>query len=199
MVEPLSHQNLLNSSHQDDDEVGQAAEVISAGLSDSNVCITTEKLEGRQRRLLAEIHIPFSLEQVWRVLTDYDHLADFVPNLATSQRMPHPSGGIRLEQIGTQCFLNVKVCARVVLDMVEAFPHELGFAMVEGDFRKFEGAWRLEAAEVEGVPGTRLSYDLTLLPPRAMPIGLIERHIRRDLLQNLNAIYERTAWVASQG
>lgn len=153
--------------------------------------ISTEKLVGRQRRILAEIQIPCSLEQVWQVLTDYDQLADFIPNLTKSQLIPHPEGGIRLEQIGSQCFLNFKFCARVVLDMVERFPQELGFSMVEGDFRQFEGVWRLEPLDSEGTPVTRLCYDLTVLPPRAMPVGLIERHICKNLCDNLQAICDR--------
>lgn len=156
-----------------------------------DVAISTEKLTGRQRRILAEIQIPCSLEQVWQVLTDYDQLADFIPNLTKSQLIPHPEGGIRLEQIGSQCFLNVKFCARVVLDMVERFPQELGFSMVEGDFRQFEGVWRLEPLASAGAPMTRLCYDLTVLPPRAMPVGLIERHICKNLCDNLQAICDR--------
>lgn len=153
--------------------------------------ITTEKLDGRRRRIVATTQLPFPLEQVWQILTDYDQLADFIPNLTQSQRIPHPQGGIRLVQVGTQCFLNVKFCARVVLDMLETFPRELRFSMVEGDFRQFEGRWLLDPVALDHNPGTQLSYDLTVLPPRAMPAGLIERHICRDLSQNLRAICDR--------
>lgn len=164
-------------------------------LSGAGVTIQTEKLEGQQRRILAFTDIPYTAEQVWQVLTDYDNLATFIPNLSCSQRLSHPDGGIRLEQIGSQCFLNIKFCARVVLDMVEAFPKELRFSMVEGDFRQFEGCWTLEpVAEAQGNI-VRLGYDLLIRPPRAMPVGLIERHIRHDLTRNLKAIGDRTAAV----
>jgi len=157
--------------------------------------IATEPVQGRRRRILARIEIPRSVEQLWQVLTDYDHLADFIPNLARSRQLPHPDGGIRLEQLGTQCFLNIKFCARVVLDMQELFPRELRFSMVEGDFKEFQGAWRLHpiSQEVdEATITTRLEYDLMVLPPATMPINLIERHICRDLRQNLLAICDRT-------
>jgi len=168
-------------------------ENVDGGVSteETGVAITTEKLEGRRRRILATTQVPFHLEQVWQILTDYDHLADFIPNLTESQRIAHPEGGIRLVQVGAQCFLHVKFCARVVLDMVEAFPEELQFSMVEGDFRQFEGRWLLEPINSGDLPGTQLSYDLFVLPPRAMPAGLIERHIRRDLSQNLKAVCDR--------
>ncbi len=155
------------------------------------VNITTEKREGRKRRIVATTQLTYSLEQIWQVLTDYDHLADFIPNLTQSQRISHPEGGIRIVQVGTQCFINVKFCARVVLDMIETFPRELHFSMVEGDFRQFEGRWLLEPVASGSSSGTQLSYDLLVLPPRAMPAGLIERHIRRDLDQNLKAVRDR--------
>jgi ribosome-associated toxin RatA of RatAB toxin-antitoxin module len=165
----------------------------AAPVALGNVEVHTEKLEGRQRRLLASIDLPFQLDQVWQVLTDYDNLASFIPNLSQSQRLHHPQGGIRLEQIGAQCFLNVKFCARVVLDMVEVFPQELRFSMVEGDFRQFEGQWQLVPVVTQGILGTRLTYNVLIQPPRAMPAGLIERHIRHDLSQNLKAIGQQTA------
>jgi ribosome-associated toxin RatA of RatAB toxin-antitoxin module len=159
---------------------------------DSSVIIETEKLAGQQRRILAFTDVAATADQVWQVLTDYDNLANFIPNLAHSQRLSHPEGGIRLEQIGSQCFLNIKFCARVVVDLVETFPRELCFSMVEGDFRQFEGKWTLEPLGNTPNDLVRLGYELVIRPPRAMPVGLIERHIRHDLSQNLSAISDRT-------
>lgn len=178
-----------------DAEVELAIGPNVGALPGADVTIQTEKLEGQQRRILAFTDIPFTAEQVWQVLTDYDNLSSFIPNLAHSQRLNHPEGGIRLEQIGAQCFLNIKVCARVVLDMVESFPQELRFSMVEGDFRQFEGRWTLEPVMDAQSEIIRLGYDLVIRPPRAMPVALIERHIRHDLSRNLKAISDRTALV----
>ncbi|NEQ54562.1 MAG: cyclase [Leptolyngbya sp. SIO3F4] len=168
--------------------------VICLSLSDCrHVRIQTEKLAPRQRKILASVAIPCSLDQVWKVLTDYERLADFVPNLTTSRLMSHPDGGIRLEQIGAQCFLNFKFCARVILDMTEVFPKEIGFSMVEGDFKKFMGKWSLHPANI-GMESaaTLLSYELLVQPPLAMPVQLIEHHICHNLTQNLLAICDRT-------
>jgi ribosome-associated toxin RatA of RatAB toxin-antitoxin module len=159
----------------------------------ARVVIQTAKLGGQQRHIQAFTEIPATVDQVWQVLTDYDNLASFIPNLSHSQRLPHPDGGIRLEQIGSQCFLHIKFCARVVLDMVESFPRELRFAMVEGDFRQFEGKWTLEPGQTDQGSVVHLGYDLVIRPPRAMPVALIERHIRHDLTCNLQAIGDRTA------
>ncbi|MBF2074211.1 MAG: SRPBCC family protein [Synechococcales cyanobacterium C42_A2020_086] len=152
--------------------------------------VTTERLAGRGRQLSASIHIPHSLERVWQILTDYDHLADFIPNLATSRRIAHPQGGIRIEQVGTQSLLKFKFCARVVLDMIEQCPHRLDFEMVEGDFKAFSGSWILQPIEATEAT-TQLCYQVSVLPPRTMPIGLIERRLKSNLAVNLTAIRRR--------
>jgi ribosome-associated toxin RatA of RatAB toxin-antitoxin module len=156
-----------------------------------DVEVTTDRGEGRHRQITAKIQIPYPVEQVWQILTDYEHLADFIPNLAKSQKIEHPQGGIRLEQIGSQSFLKLKFCARVVLDMVENFPNQIDFQMVEGDFKEFFGAWHLNPHPICGQPGTHLCYTVQILPPRAMPIGLIERRLSHNLVVNLIAIRQR--------
>lgn len=154
--------------------------------------ISAEKLQGRQRRILASILIPCPVEKVWEVLTDYNNLANVVPNLTVSRLLEGTGPATLLEQVGTQCFLNIQFCARVVLNMVERFPHQIGFTMVEGDFKAFEGAWKLEPENDK----TRLTYEVMICPPRAIPAMLIERHLRYDLAQNLQAIRQHTISVA---
>ncbi|MEL6468533.1 MAG: SRPBCC family protein [Cyanobacteria bacterium J06623_4] len=162
----------------------------------SHVEISTEKRPGRERRILASILIPQPVEQVWQVVTDYERLADFVPSLTSSKLLPNSEGRIRLEQIGAQCFLRVKFCARVVLDMTEHFPHKVSFSMQEGDFKQFEGAWQLEPTD--NTQATRLSYDLFVKAPLAMPTALIEHHIRHNLIVNMLAIRQRSLELAAQ-
>lgn len=155
------------------------------------VDVRTEKLEGRKRCISASIQVPYSVEQIWQILTDYDHLADFIPSLTQSRRIVHPHDGIRLEQIGAQSFLKLKFCARVVLDMIERFPHQIDFQMVEGDFREFNGSWQLQAVRSPDHPVTDLRYTVFVVPHRAMPVGLIERRLGHGLVLNLTAIRQR--------
>lgn len=172
------------------------AEPIRLDASADKVSISTDKLESRKRRICASIAIPVSLEPLWQLLTDYDRLADYIPNLTVSRQVEHPKGGIRLEQIGAQCFLNIKFCARVLLDMQERFPEEIGFSMIEGDFKQFLGRWRLQPALIGDQPGTLLSYEVIVQPPLAMPARLIEHHLCHNLTENLLAIRQHAMAIA---
>jgi ribosome-associated toxin RatA of RatAB toxin-antitoxin module len=174
------------------------SKTVVTTVADENIEIQTERLEGRRCSLCATIEIPHAIEQVWQILTDYEHLADFIPNLARSRQMQHPTGGIRIEQIGTENLFRLKFCARVVLDMVEQFPHQIEFKMVEGDFKAFDGSWQLQpvlpADRVDGLvhqAATNLCYSVVVCPPRTMPIGMIERRLSSSLVINLLAIRQR--------
>ena len=47
------------------------------------------------------MHAPVSPTQAWNVLTDFDHMADFVPNLKTSQVVERSEALLRVSQTGT--------------------------------------------------------------------------------------------------
>lgn len=160
--------------------------------SAEEVDISTEKRPHRERRILASVVIPQPVEQVWQIITDYEHLSDFIPNLTKSNLLPSSEGRIRLEQVGAQCFLRFKFCARVVLDMTENFPNQLDFTMSEGDFKQFEGTWNLKPTP----EGTQLSYEVSVTPPRAMPVALIEHHLCRSITINLLAIRQHAMQTA---
>lgn len=153
--------------------------------------VKTDKLEGRQRQICASIKLPYSVDQVWQVLTDYDALDKFIPNLVKSQRIEHPTGGIRLEQVGAQQVLLFDFSARVILDMEEDFPHEIRFSMVEGDFKDFSGSWQLEHLPQSNGAGTKLTYTVLVWPKRTMPVFAVEQRIRADLPLNLVSIHQQ--------
>ncbi|MEB3212281.1 MAG: SRPBCC family protein [Leptolyngbyaceae bacterium] len=177
--------------------LGDTSSVIESFLEGvpNPITLETQVLEGRKRRLSASITVPHSLENLWQILTAYDQLADFIPSLKESRRIDDPAGNIRIEQIGSQSFLKLKFCARVVLDMFEEFPHRIGFQMVDGDFKEFYGAWLLSPTKANDSsatsPSTQLTYTLNVLPSRLMPVSVIEKKLSHNLQVNLAAISHR--------
>lgn len=55
------------------------------------------------RRAVAAVNVNASVEDVWAVLTDYEHLAEFIPNLALCEQLELPHGApprfTRLRQV----------------------------------------------------------------------------------------------------
>ena len=148
---------------------------------------TMEKLSDGARRLAAQLTTTASFDSLWRVLTDYDRLNLYIPNLLSSKRLYKNNNNIHLQQIGAQDFLGMKFSAEVILDLYEK--RELGqitFKLMKGDFRRFEGSWEIQ--KVSGSDNNSLIYDLTVKGCQWMPIGMIEKRLKRDLSDNLIAV-----------
>jgi ribosome-associated toxin RatA of RatAB toxin-antitoxin module len=178
----------------DDDACSEADLELDANANELDLAavqVEVEKVAERQRQITATIEIPHPPEAVWQVLTNYEALPDFIPNLATSRRLDHPRGGIRIEQIGCQRLMKMNFSARVVLDLEESFPQEINFQMVEGDLKAFSGTWLLTCCSNDDKAGTRLCYRIFVHPKITMPVGMIERRLSHDLKVNLLAIRDR--------
>ena len=99
---------------------------------------TMEKLSGGTRRLAAQLTTSASLDSLWNVLTDYDRLNLYIPNLLSSKKIYQKNNNVHLKQVGAQDFLGMKFSAEVTIGLFEN--RELGllrFNLIKGDFRKF--------------------------------------------------------------
>jgi ribosome-associated toxin RatA of RatAB toxin-antitoxin module len=154
--------------------------------------IQIEKLEGRQRRVFAKIHIPYPFEQVWQVLTDYEAFVEFMPSLTQSRRLEHPTVGVRIEQVRTKNFMGMNFSARSVFDIEEKFPHSIHYQLIEGDMKAFSGYWRLEPCSLsESKAGIDLIYDFFVSPKRIFPMALVEHILSHDIPANMLIIRQR--------
>ena len=146
-----------------------------------------ERLPGGTRRLAVQLRTDLDPQWLWAVLTDYDQLSRFIPNLQTSRLLWRRANVVGLEQEGAQTFMGLRFKARVQLELTELLEERrLSFVMSKGDFRRFEGAWQIGV----GAAGTTLLYDLTVQGCVGMPIGLIEQRLREDLAANLRAVQQ---------
>ena len=105
-----------------------------------------------RKRIFAEVRIHASVEQVWRVITDYDHLADFVPNLIASKRLPTTTPGrVHLQQLGCSQAVCWRLEAEAVLECVEVHKamgaKELRFKAIEGEFKVGTVAYSVQGCD----------------------------------------------------
>ena len=148
---------------------------------------TMEKLTGGARRLAAQLTTSASFDSLWNVLTDYDRLNLYIPNLLSSKKIYQNNNNVHLKQVGAQDFLGMKFSAEVTIDLFE--DKELGllkFNLIKGDFRRFEGSWKIQ--KIKNTQKNSLIYDLTVQGCQWMPIGMIEKRLKNDLSENLIAV-----------
>ena len=148
---------------------------------------TMEKLSGGTRRLAAQLTTSASFDSLWSVLTDYDRLNLYIPNLLSSKKIYRKNNNVHLKQVGAQDFLGIKFSAEVTIDLFEDKEHGLlKFNLIKGDFRKFEGSWRIQ--NIKNTSKNSLIYDLTVQGCQWMPIRMIEKRLKQDLSENLIAV-----------
>ena len=158
----------------------------------TDVAIQVEQLEERQRRVLAKILIPASLEQVWQVLTDYNTCAEFLPNLTESRRLQLSTKDIQIEQVRTKNFMGMNFSARSLFNVQEKFPHSIHYQQIEGDMKSLSGYWQLKPHNLaNGQDVVELIYDFTICPKRIFPMALVEHILSNDIPANMLAIRQR--------
>ena len=148
---------------------------------------TMEKLSGGTRRLAAQLTTSATFDSLWNVLTDYDRLNLYIPNLLSSKKIYKNKNNVHLKQVGAQDFLGMKFSAEVTIDLFEE--KELGllnFSLIKGDLRRFEGRWKIQT--IKDTSKNSLIYDLTVQGCQWMPIGMIEKRLKKDLSENLIAV-----------
>ena len=151
---------------------------------------TIERLPQGVRRLAVQLRTDQTVDDLWEVLTDYEGLSEFIPNLSSSKLIERSGNRVTLSQIGSQqLVLGLKFSAEVQLELTEHRPEGLlQFRMIKGDFRRFEGSWRLQSVPDQ----TLVLYELTVQGCLGMPVALIEQRLRQDLNDNLLAVEEET-------
>lgn len=151
-----------------------------------------EQLKGRKRRIQAQVQIPYSQEEVWQVISDYEAFPDFIPCVQVCRRLEHPAGGIRLEQIINKTMMGVNFSSRSVFEIEEKFPKQINYQLIEGEMKSFSLCWRLMPLELSnGQKGVELFYNLLVVPPSLLPMTVVEKIISHNVAVNLLAICQR--------
>ncbi|XP_061961020.1 uncharacterized protein LOC133681865 isoform X2 [Populus nigra] len=189
-----------------DTTMPQGEEESGDSVREDGVFIEIKKLQKNSRRIRSKISINASLDTVWKILTDYEKLADFIPGLAVSKLIDKKDKFARLYQIGQQNLaFGLKFNAKAILDCYErdlqtlasGEKRDIEFKMTEGDFQFFEGKWSIEQLakpKTEDSVGqeyeTTLSYLVDVKPKMWLPVNLIEGRICKEIKSNLTCIRE---------
>lgn len=130
----------------------------------------------------AYVDVPVATGVAWNVLTDYDRLADFVPDMHQSRLISKPGYPPRVHQRGEKTWLLLDAPFEVILQMDEAPNSRIRFRQLAGTLREMYGEWRLLPIKY----GMRITYyarmEPGLLSPRVPGDSyLIEADIQRML------------------
>jgi ribosome-associated toxin RatA of RatAB toxin-antitoxin module len=139
------------------------------------------EVESMRRGTAVEIRaiatVDASYATIWGTLTDYDHLAEFVPGMKRSRVVAREAGAELVEQEGEASFLFLHFPIRVTVLATPRPPLAIDVRLVKGNLRQLAGGYRLEKL------GER-RYALRwvgLVEPESMPPLLGELVMRSNL------------------
>ncbi|WP_020656412.1 SRPBCC family protein [Massilia niastensis] len=126
---------------------------------------------------------------VWRILTDYNHLADFLPNLISARVVSRHGDRVIVEQLGAARFLFFSQTIHLVVQVDERPPDRIDISLIDGDMKVYRASWALSPGA--GATGTRVVYNATIVPKFDVP-GIVGTDVvRKDVARMMAAVLLR--------
>lgn len=129
----------------------------------------------------AGFDVPVTPRQAWQVLTDYEHMTRFMPNLASSTVLARDENTLRVSQNGRIPFGPFWLSFEYVR-AIDLMPYrEIRSHAVGGSLKKGEVVTRLE----EHGAGTHVLYHSELVPAIWVPFGIGSMFVRQNIGEQL--------------
>jgi len=145
--------------------LGAAAMLLSAPSLAQHVEIETHR---KDETITVEVSAEMQVDPrtVWNVITDYDHLARFIPYMSSSRVLQRDADRVIVEQTGELVFLFFRQPVEAKLAVVESPPTRVTARAIGGNLKELDGRYT-----VETLPSgyTRLTYSGRLVPDFDVP------------------------------
>jgi ribosome-associated toxin RatA of RatAB toxin-antitoxin module len=132
-------------------------------------------------RIVANAGLP----RAWQVLTDYDRLAEFVPDLTSSRVIARDGRESIVSQEGFGQFLFFKQQIHLRVRVVEKPLSAIAVTLIKGNMHEYRADWTLAAIDPET---TQIDYNATIAPKFYIPSLFGAALMRSDLRNMLAAV-----------
>jgi hypothetical protein len=159
------------------------ASAAGAARADTELRIEVER-KGELFTVHAFLFAPVPPRDAWAVLTDFEHMASFVPNLSESRVTNRAGERLTVAQKGVARFGVLKYPFESVRE-VELFPFEsVRSRNVGGNVSRVDSTTRIVAFE----GGTRISYYVEVVPGFWFPGIVGESFLKHEIREQFDAI-----------
>jgi ribosome-associated toxin RatA of RatAB toxin-antitoxin module len=145
--------------------------------------------EGQVYQILARGEVAAPPAAVWRILTDYNRMAEFVPDLRSARVISRSGDQVVVEQFGSAHLLFFRRDIHLVVQVREQPITQIDVTQLDGDMKVYRCRWQLIPVAASG--GTRVVYSGTLAPKFYVPGMLGAKFIRSDVDRMLRAVLAR--------
>jgi ribosome-associated toxin RatA of RatAB toxin-antitoxin module len=167
---------------------GAAFVAADAAQSAQNVAVEAQ-LQGNALAISARATVRAPLPLIWRTLTDYNHLAEFIPGMKSSRVLQRHGKTAIVEQIGEARFLIFHYAIGVVVEADEHYPATIDVRVLSGNLRQLAGGYRIET-----VPGVRdefvLRWQGIVEPDIPLPLFMTAPGLRESVTEQFLGMVE---------
>jgi ribosome-associated toxin RatA of RatAB toxin-antitoxin module len=179
-MSPLTLTTIARGGHTRARRVVFVATLVAAALSTPVGADNAEDVRVREEKgtyhVTAAFEVKESPETAYAVLTDYEQVPKFMPDVRTSIVRERTPERIVLEQEAVAKFLFFSKTIQLMLDVQEE-PGTISFKDTSGkSFERYEGRWTMTPREDRTVIG----YTLTAKPTFSVPKMILSRLLKRD-------------------
>ena len=155
----------------------------SAACAETPVTIDVRR-NGDAFEVDTTLFAPVPLDVAWEVLTDFENMEKFVPNVSASRILATDGNRLTIEQNGRARFGPLSF-AFDSQRRVELTPRtQIRSTQLKGNMRRMESVTTFIPAE----GGTRLRYQVEVVPGALFPAALTERFLEHEIEEQFGAI-----------
>ena len=152
--------------------------------------------EGSAVRVTTEAVVRAPLTLIWSALTDYNHLAEFVPGMVSSRVLDRRGNSVVVAQSGKARFWFFTYTIDVVVEVTEQPPDALSIRALSGNLKALEGGYQMK--KIDGTEGGYLLkwsgvIEPALPVPQALALPLMRSNIARQFEGMVREIERREA------
>ncbi len=129
---------------------------------------------------------PVVTDVAWQVLTDFDHMAEWVPNVRESKVVVREPNAVTIEQHGVAKFGIASFPYVSVRHIEPDPPRTIRSTQIKGNMRRLESLMTLAP---EG-DGTKLVYHLEMVPGALAATVMSKEFLEHELREQFGAIIE---------
>ena len=128
--------------------------------------------KGDEFLIRAQSEVEADVAAIWSTLSDYDHLALFIPDMSSSRTVSRTGAEVVVEQKGSAGIGPFRQRFTVLLAVREEMNQSISALGIGGDFRCFKSRYEIVPL---GSQRARIVYQATLVPGMPIPpiIGLL--------------------------
>lgn len=167
--------------------------VWGPGVASSAEVVVSRAAAGFEVR--AGIEAPAPIDSCYAVLTDFERLAEFIPDMQSSRIVSAPGKPLLVRQVSRTRFAFFELSFDVTLALELDPPSRIGFRRVAGSLVHMEGDWRISG---DG-SGCRIEYGAIIAPGVFVPPLIGPAVMRRQVRRQLEGIEAEIARRAAKG